>query len=154
MLALNHTLVGAAIGSQIDNIPAVVGLAVASHFVLDFLPHVDQGTELNKDDLKPTIKYFLVGIDIFASLIILVLVLMARPNLNQTAVITGALSALLLDFIFNVPFWESWVKKTSPFSYIYRFHYKIHEPLKKYQYSVGIPLQIVIIILSIWLLLK
>ena len=154
MLALNHTLVGAAIGSQIDNLPAVVGLAIASHFVLDFLPHVDQGTELHRDGLKPMIKYFLVGIDIFASIIILVLVLMARPNLNQAAVITGAVTGLMIDIIFNVPFWESWVKKTKSLSYVYRFHEIIHQPLKKYQYSVGIPLQLVIIILSVWLLLK
>lgn len=154
MLALNHILVGAAIGSQVDNIPAVIGLSFASHFVLDFLPHIDQGTELSEGGLKPSFKYFLAGIDVFASFIILVLILMARPGLNQVSVIIGALSALLMDVIFNVPFWESWMKKTKPFSYVDWFHSKIHEPFKSYQYSVGIVLQILIIAFSIWLLLK
>jgi len=154
MLALNHTLVGAAIGSQIDNIPAVIGLAVVSHFVLDFLPHVDQGSEFSREELKPTFKYFLAAIDIFASFLIIILILMARPGLNSIPVITGAITGLLIDLIFNVPFWESWVKKVRPLSYIYYFHNKIQEPLKKYQYSIGIPLQLIIIFTSIWFLIK
>lgn len=154
MLALNHTLVGAAIGSQINNIPAVVGLAIASHFVLDFLPHVDPGTEFAEGELKPAIKYFLAGIDVFASVFIIVLILLARPGLNQTAVMVGAVTAILMDIVFNFPLWEKWTKKTWPFSVVSKFHEKIHEPLKKYQYSVGIPLQLVIIALSVWFLLK
>lgn len=154
MLALNHTLIGAAIGSQIDNIPAVIGLGVVSHFVLDFLPHVDPGTEINGKEMRPVMKYFLAGLDVLASLIIIVLALMLRPELNKTAVITGAVTALAVDIIFNVPFWMSWFRKTRPFSKIHNFHELIHKPLQKYQYSVGIPLQILIIVVSIWLLLK
>ncbi|MCX6811110.1 MAG: hypothetical protein NT039_00230 [Candidatus Berkelbacteria bacterium] len=154
MLAINHTLVGAAIGSQIDNIPVVVGLAIASHFVLDFLPHVDAGTEIKKGGLRPIVKYFLAMIDIFAALIIITLILFARPHLNREAVIIGALTALLIDIIFCVPIWEPWVEKTWPFSMIYKFHNDIHRPLSKYQYNIGIPLQLAIIAVSIWLLLK
>lgn len=154
MLALNHTLVGAGIGSQIDNIPTVIALSVASHFVLDFLPHVDPGTEFAEGELKPAIKYFLAGIDVFASVFIIVLILLARPGLNQTAVMVGAVTAILMDIIFNFPLWEKWTKKTRPFSVVSKFHEKIHEPLKKYQYSIGIPLQLVIIAGSVWFLLK
>ena len=116
MLALNHTLVGAAIGSQIDNIPAVIVLSVASHFILDFLPHIDQGNEIVKGGIKPVTKYFLAGVDIFAAIFIIILILMARPGLNQSTVITGAITGLIIDIIFNVPFWEPWMKKTKPFS--------------------------------------
>lgn len=154
MLALNHTLVGAAIGSQTDNIPAVIGLALASHFVLDFLPHVDPGTEFKKGGLKPIIKYFLAIIDVFAALVIITLILFARPQLNQETMIIGALTALLIDIIFCVPIWEPWVEKTWPLSLIYKFHEDIHKPLQRYQYIIGIPLQLLIIVVSIWLLLK
>lgn len=155
MLALNHTLIGAAIGSQIDNnIPAVISLGIASHFVLDFLPHVDPGIEIKGKEIRPVVKYFLAGFDVFISLIIIVLVFVLRPHLNRTVVITGAVTALAMDIIFNVPFWMSWFRKTWPFSKIHYFHELIHKPLQKYQYSVGIPLQILIIVVSIWLLLK
>lgn len=154
MLALNHTLVGAAIGSQTDNIPVVIGLGVASHFMLDFLPHVDPGTEISGKEMRLATKYFLAGLDVLASLIIIVLALMLRPQLNKTAVITGAVTALAMDIIFNVPFWNSWFRKTRPFSKIHNFHESIQKPLQKYQFSVGIPLQILIIVVSIWLLLK
>lgn len=154
MLALNHILVGAAIGSQIDNLPAVVGLSIASHFVLDFLPHVDQGLEINGQGLKPVTKYFLAGIDIFASLFIIILILMGRPELHQLSIIVGAVTALLIDIIFNIPFWNLWFRQTWPFSKVHNFHELIHKPLQKYQYSIGIPLQIMIIVLSVWLLLK
>lgn len=154
MLAINHTLVGAAIGSQTDNIPVTVGLCIASHFVLDFLPHVDPGTEINGKEMRFTTKYFLAGIDVLASLIIIFLVLKLRPELNKATVITGVVAALAVDIIFNVPFWMSWFRKTRPFSKIHNFHELIHKPLQKYQFSIGIPLQILIIVVSIWLLLK
>lgn len=154
MLALNHILVGAAIGSQTDNLPAVVGLSFASHFVLDFLPHIDQGLEIDGQGLKWVTKYFLAGIDIFASLFIIILILMGRPELHQPPIILGAVTALLVDIIFNVPFWNWWFRKTRPFSVIHNFHEMIHKPLQKYQYSIGIPLQIIIVIMSVWLLLK
>jgi hypothetical protein len=154
MLALNHTLVGAAIGSQINNLPVVVGLGVASHFVLDFLPHVDPGTKFKGKKLRSVIKYFLAGVDVFISLLILILVLMLRPQLNRTTIITGAVTALLMDIIFNVPFWMSWFRSAWPFSKIHQFHELTHKPLKKYQYSLGIPLQIIIVIISLWLLLR
>lgn len=154
MLAIDHTLVGAAIGSQIDNIPAVVGLGIVSHFVLDFLPHVDQGVEIRGKEIRPVVKYFLAGFDIFISLIIIILVLMLRPQLNRTAVITGVVTALSVDIIFNVPFWNLWFRKTRPFSTIHNFHELIHKPLQKHQYNIGIPLQLLIIAVSIWFLLK
>jgi len=154
MIALNHVLLGGAIGANIDNYPAVIGLSVASHFVLDFLPHVDQGTEINGRELKFKLKYFLATLDVLVSSVIIVLILSARPGLNRYLVIIGAFSALLVDLVFNVPFWQQWTKKIQPFKAIDNFHEAIHRPFKKYQYSVGIPLQIIIIIMSLWLLLK
>lgn len=156
MLALNHTLVGAAIGSQIDNIPAVIGLSVASHFVIDALPHLDQGLEKKdgKDHFKFRTKYLLASIDIALALVMLAFILSFKSGLNKTPIIVGAVSGLSIDIIFNVPLWQKWVKKTWPLSAIARFHELIHQPFKRYQYSVGIPLQIIIVIISLWVLLK
>lgn len=154
MLALNHILAGAAIGSQTENIPVVVGLAIASHLAMDFLPHIDEGTEMTKGGLKPVTKYYLAAMDVFASIFIIVLVLMARPQLHKTPVAIGALAALFIDLVVAVPFYEPWVAKTRPFSYIYDFHDRIHMPLKRFKYSWGIPLQIVFVGICLWFLLK
>jgi len=41
MTGITHLLVGAAVGRAIKNPPATAGLAFASHFLLDALPHND-----------------------------------------------------------------------------------------------------------------
>ena len=59
MLAIVHSLSGAAIGSLIGNLPLVIILAILSHYCLDFLPHLDQGYWEN----QPKKKYFWAVID-------------------------------------------------------------------------------------------
>ncbi len=155
MLALNHVLVGAAIGSETNNIPVIVGLAVASHFILDALPHVDQGLEKNgKDYFKQNTKYFLAAVDIAISLVLIVFILTLKSTLDRSSIIIGAVSGLSIDLIFNIPWWENFMKRTPILKSIYFFHKDIQEPLKKYQFVFGLPLQIIIIVVSIWILLK
>jgi hypothetical protein len=154
MIAINHTLTGAAIGSVSDNIPLVIVLSIASHFVLDFLPHVDQGADRNeRERFRPLIKYSLAAFDVFISLIIIILLIYFKSSLNGLSVFIGALSALSIDLIFNVPFWEKKVASVWPLNKIYDFHNKLHGPFKKYEWW-GIPIQILLVIICLWVILR
>jgi uncharacterized membrane protein len=155
MLAINHTLVGAAIGSETNNIPVVVGLAVASHFVLDALPHIDQGLEKDGNEIfKFNTKYLLASIDVAVSLVLVALILALRPSLNWIPIVVGAISGLSVDLVFNVPLWENFMKRAPILQSIYRFHEAIQEPLKKYRFIFGIPIQTILAIISLVVLLR
>lgn len=52
MLTTPHLLVGAAIGAQFNNPYIVVPAAVASHFVLDSVPHLMGIVEVHDLDKK------------------------------------------------------------------------------------------------------
>ena len=154
MIAINHTLAGAAIGSLTDNIPLVIGLSIASHFVLDFIPHIDQGADRNgRERFRPLIKYGLAAFDIFVSLIIIILLIYFKSSLNGWSVFIGAFAALLVDLVFNVPFWEDKVSSIWPLNKIYQFHNRVHEPLKKYEWW-GVPIQIALVIICLWIILR
>jgi hypothetical protein len=47
MLALVHLLLGAAIGKYFNNLWIVIPLAIASHYILDFIPHSQWGPVRN-----------------------------------------------------------------------------------------------------------
>ena len=41
MILFVHMLFGAAVGSSVNNIPLAIILALLSHYLLDFIPHID-----------------------------------------------------------------------------------------------------------------
>lgn len=155
MLALNHALVGAAIGSQFSSLPTVIVLGLFSHFVLDALPHVDQGIKIKgKEVFTRRFGYISATVELVIVALILYSIFDFRPNLNWINIVVGAFSAILIDLVYNAPFWGKWMQKRPVLKEIYWFHEVIQEFFVKFQFSLGIPIQIFLIIGSLWLLLK
>jgi hypothetical protein len=65
MMATSHALVGAAIASSVDNPFLAIPLILASHFVLDVVPHWDFGTDWKKRSVAQT-GMLAIGETIFA----------------------------------------------------------------------------------------
>ncbi len=149
MLVIVHALSGAAIGSLVSNLPLVIILALISHYSLDYLPHLDQGT-LGMDE-KSTYQWATVDI-LVAALVIYCLSLTGR--LTNNLIYVGAVFATLPDFLDNLPFFSDWLHQFSFFNKVYQFHERIQDWGKEYQFSWGIITQLVIVGLSLIILLR
>jgi len=149
MLITPHLLAGAAIGSLFSQMPAVVIIALLSHYSLDYLPHLDQGS-LNFSERK---KYFWAGIDFLAGLMILGC-LFWQHRLGQATIYWGAAVAILPDLLDNLPFFSDWLHHYWPFGLIFRFHEWLQEPGKRYQFTWGIISQLLVVGISLWILLR
>ncbi|MBI2007207.1 MAG: hypothetical protein HYS83_00660 [Candidatus Blackburnbacteria bacterium] len=113
MIELPHTIVGAAIAVKVGNPALALPLALASHFVLDPIPHWNPHlyTELKKDGrVSKNSKLFMVG-DVLLSLAAgLFIAFQMLPNIALfITVILGAFVAVFPDVI-KAPFYLFGVK--------------------------------------------
>lgn len=139
MLTTPHLLVGAAIGSQFDNPYLVVPAAVASHFMLDSIPHlmgIIEVHDLDKKDLAFVAGDVVLGI----SLVYIFSLLSADPAM----IYLGAFSSMVPDFhhTFQALFGPHRLKKYT--NWHLKFHYKKRLPLVP-----GLATQVLTILLAI-----
>ncbi len=92
MVLTPHILAGAVIGAEVKNIWVVLGLGLASHYLMDALPHWDYSVELNLKKIKDMAK---IGLDLLIGLTIVFVV--AEPLDWYLA--AGIFFALLPDLI-------------------------------------------------------
>ncbi len=137
-------MVGAAIGIHVEGIWAAFGLGLASHYLLDFLPHWDYLKQIDvyKRDHQTKIAIdFLTGAAAVSFL--------AAPHLFKGTFIMAVLGALMPDFIalirktFDNPGWLKWH---------HYFHCWIHH-WHGLSFPKGIPLTILAIVASIFFIL-
>jgi hypothetical protein len=98
MRAVNHAVTGALIGLISGDVLVAVPIAVASHFVMDMIPHHG----LNEDDKptllrKPVFKYLIYGDAILCFLLVLALIIF-KPQYWILAIIC-AFAAAAPDFL-------------------------------------------------------
>jgi hypothetical protein len=135
-------LLGAAIGSQINQVWLVAPLAAASHFIIDMFPHEDWVVEVEVEDLnKKSILVIIADILIALGLVYL----LARGTQNWELMWLGALCAGLPDVhhILHVLFGPEKFKKYS------RAHGKFHWD-KDLRFIPGVAAQAAVGVLSVW----
>lgn len=130
MTATNHMLAGAVVAVGVQNPFLIVPLAVASHFLLDVLPHFGIRTvDAAVPDKHPLFRYIVI-IDIALAITLLTLL----PSILKGAVSWWVLwigmgCAFLPDFIWVYRFaYEAIHKKQHTegrFAKVHRFHAKI-----------------------------
>lgn len=138
MLTTPHLLVGAAIGSQFHNPYIVVPVAVASHFVLDGIPHlmgIVEVHDLDKKDLVLVASDVILGISL--------VYILSHSSVDPGMIYLGAFSAMVPDFhhSFQALFGPNRLKKYTSFHL--RFHYK-----KKMSLLPGIATQVLTVLLA------
>lgn len=141
MIALNHILMGTAIGLAVKQPALVAPLAFVSHFVLDSLPHFDyKWRHLRFQTIW--------AMDAAASTVALLYICWAFPPL-ALAVVVGGVFAELPDV-----FWlyERLVIHRRSRNWFFRFHHAIQwsETHRGFWYEVGY--FIVLAVVNMWLL--
>jgi len=168
MLITPHALAGSALSSAItNNVFVAFFISMSLHFVLDAIPHFDQGTlryKFNEPNRKagwgtehleenstswPKWVYVSAVVDFIIAVLIYFLLL--SKALNFPVLLAGGLGGISIDLIDNpvVSFY-----KLPVFSQLHFLHHKVHFDLPQRYWYWGIPLQIIIIGGSLWYLLK
>ena len=144
MLFTPHTLIGGAIGMEVDNLPTAFVIGVISHFVLDFIPHFD-----TTDGGKYTFRQnLLIAIDlIVGGSLLLYFWIQSGYNMNF---FFGALGGIAPDLLDVVPFWKERFRKTK----FGKFFHKIHDSIQIFSTGpvLGIATQIVLILIAVFML--
>ena len=168
MIITPHALAGSAVSNILtNNIFVAFLLGIIIHFILDAIPHFDQGTiryKSNEPDRKPgwgtnhdaelsaswpSWVYITVVIDIIITVLIYFLLLNKLDNFP--VILAGALGGISIDLIDNPVFS---LYKLPVFNQLHWLHHKIHFDLPKRFWFWGIPIELIIIGGSLWYLLK
>jgi hypothetical protein len=146
MILTTHAIVGAAIGTQIPSHPVVaVAAAIASHFLIDAVPHWDyplrsmfRGAKERatlKLDRGLIVDFGMIGLDGLFGLAI-ALCLFSTPA-NLIAVLCGILGGMLPDALQFV----HRIYPRGPLPALQRFHVWIHSK-RKLTWPIGVVSQI------------
>jgi hypothetical protein len=139
MLITPHVTAGAVIGITFQDPYLVFPTAVASHFVLDLIPHWDP----DPARLKRALGF--LTLDTIAALLVLLWAI-SEHHSDRRAIFWGAAGAILPDIIENAHFQLR--KKKIP--YFSAFHLKVH--VKRPGVLIGIATQVVFLIVALWLI--
>lgn len=156
MILFPHMLVGAAIGSQVKNVGAILLIATVLHFVFDRLPHFEYFKKLNFNKIttrKFSIVFLIALLDLAAGILIIWLLL--RDALFSGYVLWGIFISILPDgFVFlhvltRLAFkWEIKILKQ-----FYSFHDHIHIAHKDNPPISGWVVESLIVASSVYLIL-
>lgn len=144
-----HFFAGAAIATLTSNPFVAFLMGFVLHFLLDALPHTDPGL-FNTKKKWPVWLYVYVAIEL--SLTILVFVLLFYKRSDFTIISLGALGNIFPDILENMPI--DGFKKLPIIKQLSWFHNAIHFSLQKKDWFWGLPIEIIVLGGSIWLLLK
>lgn len=149
-----HATVGAIIGEQVNNVWLAYILGFFSHLLLDLIPHGDKPPAKLKKDSKQWLHFVLKMSVIDGIVMIITLLLFFQNNLfsNTLSVLFGVAGAITPDICFGLYLFTAtpWLKK------IYLLHGVAHYVSDKFDYPLllGFILQLIILILLIFLLIK
>lgn len=144
MLFTPHTLLGGAIGMEVNNIPLAFILGFISHFILDFIPHFDT-TDNGKFTLRQNL---IIGIDLMIGGFLL-WHYWSTLDFNMVFFF-GALGAIAPDLLDIVPFWNKDFRKTKFGKIFHDFHEKVQKI--KVGPFLGSLTQLVVLLLALYML--
>ncbi len=102
MILLPHMLVGGAVGSKIDKTRWLIGLiilALASHYLLDSLPHYEYQIDALKNGLNADFAVAALKVFFDFSVGLAFLILIGRRQKNFYYILIGCLIAVLPDIL-------------------------------------------------------
>ncbi len=146
MFLIIHGPVGALIGQYVANPLLAFILGIASHFVLDIIPHGDD-TLSQKVGSGYWRRVSVAVVDGFFT--VLLLLAFYHAGSYQPSIIWGSIGGMLPDFMWGVP--ELLKRKT--FNWFIRFHSKNHMLIKKrLSFWKGMALQAIVILGLLWII--
>lgn len=154
MTIVPHALVGASTAIFTNNIYVAFLVGLISHFILDGLPHLEPSSLVTNN--PDGTKHWSIWVYVFVAaelLISITFFYFLRQRADFNLLLAGAAGGILPDLIINNPFLQ-FLHDKPVIKYFFRFHGKIHLPDEKNHWYWALPVEIIIIGGSLWLLLK
>ena len=171
MLFTTHALTGAAIGVATGNLPLGFVVAISSHFLLDAIPHLDQGSFyierklrgpawLGAEHMEKGEKFrvkrdwIMLFVDMAIACGLSLLFLAGKPSFSWILYIVGATGGLLPDILDASPLWKKKFRATRIGKIMHPVHMFFHWPLSSRYWYIGIATQIIIVLVDIFTIFK
>ena len=149
MIALAHFLIGALIGMSLDNFLFIAVLAFISHFILDAIPHLDQGSFKKKKEDWTSRDWFLVFVDVVIGAS---LALYFAIRFEFWPIAVGVAFAILPDVIDTLS-WMFNARRKPFFKQFHEIHDKIGFKLTRELLWLGVILEVAVILSILSILL-
>jgi hypothetical protein len=153
MMATPHMVAGAAIGRVLRRPWLAYPATFASHFLLDFVPHIDAHTLFGAKHGGPTrleatagIADFLVGA--------LVVGLVAKRQTRRRVMLGGALFGILMDLVEYVPPFGPWFQSWAGAASLTGFHHRIQHNLTPAHWPLGAGTQVATLAIALAICLR
>ncbi|MFN3653147.1 MAG: hypothetical protein ACK47B_26500 [Armatimonadota bacterium] len=151
MTAIPHLLTGAALGARIRNPVVALPLAVASHLLLDAIPHADAAVlagspspGYNGAEILISVGSFVVGLGL--------VLWCAWGDRRFGWIVLAALAGMLIDFVFVLPWWKQFFQSWPPTAWLSQVHLAASTPAHRYPLLVGITTQLLVSLAAFWVL--
>ena len=153
MLWTPHLLVGAALAKELQRPWTALPAAFASHFVLDFIPHLDSHGLFGVHGSGPT-RMEVVSSSIDSLLGAALLIWAVSKQSNRKLLLLAGLFGVLPDLIYNIPPWGALFKTWPIFSQVAEFHTWFGHPVGPGEWPIGFGTQAVLVAMALWILVR
>ncbi len=148
MLASAHILAGAAIGKSVRPFRLAILVALASHFLLDFIPHMDFHGLFGIAHGGPT-RAEVIGTlgDVTLGVVLVLWAIRGLPA--RRAIIWAAFAGVALDLVDNVPPWgphfQAWVGT----AWLSKFHHGLQHNLPRSEWPLSLTTWLVVMVIAL-----
>ncbi len=141
---------GILIGQNVPTPGLAFSLGVASHFMLDLIPHGDSQLYKNyKEGYQAKKSMIYAGVDSAVAIVILIFLLETAPYASRATIVCGVIGSIIPDFL--VAIGEG--IKIRPLLWFQRLHIRIHDAIASrignIRLPTGIVMQLVILALML-----
>ena len=148
MMATPHMVAGAAIGRALRRPWLAYPAALASHFLLDIVPHIDSHALFGVKHGGPTRLEATAGVtDFLVGALVVGLVSLRQPS--RRVMLGSALFAILVDLVEYVPPLGPWFQSWAGAAWFTGFHHGIQRNLTPAQWPLGVGTQAAVLALSL-----
>lgn len=151
MLAVPHMMAGAAIGKVLRRPQLAWPVAFASHFLLDFAPHLDSHALFGVKHGGPTGPETAMAIADMVLGVVLVGMIAARHP-QRRVILGGALFGILIDLVDNVPPWGIWFRTWPATAWLSQFHHSFQHNVTPAQWPLGVATQVAVMAIALWVI--
>ncbi|MBI4057799.1 hypothetical protein HY405_00570 [Candidatus Microgenomates bacterium] len=149
MVEVPHVLVGAAIAAKVGNPALALPLALASHFVLDLVPHWNPSiyTQLNKEGrVAPQTMRLILADSVLAVVVGVTIALLFLPDVGRALIVlVGSFLGVLPD-VLEIPYYFWNIKHPLMVRYV-EFNHSLQTNAP---FVPGIATQIVVSLAAVW----
>ncbi|MBP6965291.1 MAG: hypothetical protein KBC96_12900 [Armatimonadetes bacterium] len=153
MMGIPHVLAGAAVACAVKRPVLAVPAALASHLVLDYLPHLDAHGIYGQASGGWTGAELTMGLADLAVAVALIIRLVQRRN-DWRLVILGAVCGVMIDLACNMPPCREWMQSMPVTASFAAFHHNIQHNVPCEQWPLGFSTQSVAVLVALVLLLR